>query len=70
MEARIPFPIGFIKNFLLNLNMTQHTGGVYTAHMAKVVDKSFNCIDLEGLKRTIKSAIRSENEVGSLEHDS
>ena len=52
MEARIPFPICFIKNFLLNLNMTPRTAEINRVsecpihpYAAKILLEHFNRID-------------------------
>lgn len=57
MEARIPFPICFIKNFLLNLNMTPRTAEIVSECLihpygAKILLEHFIRIDFVLFKKT------------------
>lgn len=53
MEARIPYPISFIKNFLLTLNRTKHSAEINgvsqclinSYYGVKILSEYLNCVD-------------------------
>lgn len=65
MEARIPYPISFIKNFLLTLNRTKHSAEINGVsrclinfhYGGKILPEYLNCIDFVSMlfrKRSTK----------------